>query len=566
MLQRRPDMHASLRQGLLSPLLVSLLVLGCSDGVEPGRGGTPSTQGGASGGGQGGAGQSDAGHTNGGQGNAGGTVGDSGPDGTQVSGSHDNPYQAQGLVPAFPGAEGHGARALEPCRSLPIRILEVTNVDDSGPGSLRDALGRVSGDRFDFVVFRTSGTIVLDSRLRTTSARCLYVAGQTAPKGGVTVRKHGLGFKWANDVAIRFIKSRPGVMAPGTPGTYGNIGLSLGSPRNTIADHLSLSWANDKALTVTNGVNEPIAEIKQDSADVSVQRTILSETANHPTAAQLTGGYKTQINGVWTVIDPPTNHYNVSLHANLFHSNSHRNPQMTTDGTRIVNNVVYNWRQGALQSSYTTKFDAVSNYFKPGPSTGTYNWEITWSCSPKPSASVSIFASGNIGPHDATGTGDPWTGTSRMIACYYKTGATVGEPLPQSFRRTSALPPAWIPVTVRSAADAYTSVLGDVGANARVDCHGSWISEMDSHDQRALEETAKGNGLSGLPTQANTPTPPLVPSATGCADSDGDGMPDAFELRYWGAAESGKAELDDDQDGYLNVEEYLNGTMPRMSQ
>ena len=85
---------------------------------------------------------------------------------------------------AFPGAEGWGAMATSSCRLLLPRIRFVTNLNSSGAGSLREALENGVGDaRYTFVIFRVGG-IITDSRITTTGS-CLYLAGQSAPGGGI---------------------------------------------------------------------------------------------------------------------------------------------------------------------------------------------------------------------------------------------------------------------------------------------------------------------------------------------------------------------------------------------
>jgi hypothetical protein len=84
---------------------------------------------------------------------------------------------AAAQLPAFPGAEGFGAKTPG---GRGGRVIEVTNLNDSGAGSLRAAV-EASGP--GVVVFRTGGTLTLNSSLTVTNPY-LTIAGQTAPGGG----------------------------------------------------------------------------------------------------------------------------------------------------------------------------------------------------------------------------------------------------------------------------------------------------------------------------------------------------------------------------------------------
>ena len=101
-------------------------------------------------------------------------------------------------APAFPGAEGHG-RYVTGGRGGEVR--HVTNLNDSGPGSLRQAL---SGTTPKIIVFDVSGYIDLRSQLNVTSNTT--IAGQTAPDGGITLRYYTLYFGNCDNVIVSFIR------------------------------------------------------------------------------------------------------------------------------------------------------------------------------------------------------------------------------------------------------------------------------------------------------------------------------------------------------------------------
>ncbi|KKK72602.1 hypothetical protein LCGC14_2902250, partial [marine sediment metagenome] len=110
-------------------------------------------------------------------------------------------------VVAFPGAEGWGAMALDACRALLLQHLVVSNTNNSGVGSLRQALVTdARSDRYTIITFTTGGTITLSSDIRIT-ASCIYLAGQSAPGGGILIKNNGLRFDGGQQL-IRYIRVR----------------------------------------------------------------------------------------------------------------------------------------------------------------------------------------------------------------------------------------------------------------------------------------------------------------------------------------------------------------------
>lgn len=142
------------------------------------------------------------------------------------------------VLPAFPGAEGFGVNTIGGRGGL---IFEVTNLNDSGAGSLR-ACVESSGART--CVFRTGGLIVLQSPLRIVNPY-ITIAGQTAPGGGITLKQSAatdVFLTQTHDVIIRYITSRPG---PGGENHTNQIAKSGTELYNIVIDHNSLSWGVD---------------------------------------------------------------------------------------------------------------------------------------------------------------------------------------------------------------------------------------------------------------------------------------------------------------------------------
>jgi pectate lyase len=247
---------------------------------------------------------------------------------------------AQGQLLAFPGAEGFGRMAQG---GRGGSVIEVTNLSDTGSGSLRAALN-ASGART--IVFRTGGIIDLQSELQIHNP-FVTIAAQTAPGDGIVLRNFGLSI-FTHDVIIRGLRIRP---ADGlhtlSPDNRDCLSLQDGA-YNIMVDHCSLSWAVDENVNVWSG-----------SHHVSLQHCIISE-------------------GLFKSIHPKGPHsmgmlvgdgsHSVSVHHNLFAHNNGRNP-LFVGGTDLefTNNLVYDWGYSSefKESGAQIRTDIIGNWWKP---------------------------------------------------------------------------------------------------------------------------------------------------------------------------------------------------------
>lgn len=418
---------------------------------------------------------------------------------------------AAAVVPAFPGAEGFGTLT---AHGRGGRVIQVTNLNDTGPGSLREAL-TATGPRI--VVFHVGGLITLATPIEIRTPG-LYVAGQTAPGDGITVRGSQISVK-ASDVVIRYVRSRAGDGTVGTAcGSRDGFQIINGPWKNVVLDHVSASWGVDENMSIWPSASSTA------TTDITIQWSIISEgllNSCHPEGPH----------GMGVLLGDFSS--NISFHHNLMAHNNQRNPRIkgSVRNADIVNNVFYNYGQIAGQFGESNKLSTanfVKNYWKAGPSS-TASYQL--SVATKMSSGTGIFYQGNIAPRRPTDTG-PEYAISNQGPLYAVT--------------TRFAAPA---ITTQTALDAYPLILASAGASFPV---------RDAVDARIVNETQTGTGriidspsqVGGYPVYRNG-TPPV--------DTDADGMPDSWEsARALNPASAADATADRDGDGYTNVEEYVN--------
>ena len=164
-------------------------------------------------------------------------------------------------LPAFPGAEGAGGFAIG---GRGGDVYHVVNLNDSGPGSLRNGIISTFGSRT--IVFDVSGTINLYSPLQINNPY-ITIAGQTAPGAGITIQGLTTSVeRHATTMVVRFLRCRPGdIYAQYFQGdSFHFLGVT-----NSIADHVSASWSIDTVLSTTYSTN------------VTVQWSMIAEPLNH---------------------------------------------------------------------------------------------------------------------------------------------------------------------------------------------------------------------------------------------------------------------------------------------
>ena len=432
--------------------------------------------------------------------------------------------QAKAL-PAFPGAEGFGS---ETPGGRGGKVYLVTNLNDAGPGSFRDAC-QAEGPRI--VVFRVGGTIVLKSGVHIKHPY-ITVAGQSAPGGGIALRNdpsHGdapLRIH-THDVVIRYLRVRPGASKKPSSNVDA-IGIEHGAAR-VIVDHCSLSWSTDETF-----------QLWSDPNDITLQWSFVTEALHHSTHPH--GAHSKAL------LLGSKGCKRVSVHHILLAHNDERNPRVGMSGVAdFVNNVIYNPDVMCHMTDdfAQQKLNYVGNYVKLGPDSKTVppvpessRYEVfAWE---KGGFGFSIFVHDNIGPHRPHGD--------------MPESAVVD---PRDHRYLTTVRHKAPPVTTVSATEAFNLVLERAGAT---------LPRRDAVDARIVHEVRTGTGrviddpsqVGGWPDLA-AGKPPV--------DSDNDGMPDDWENKHGFNLNEVSDNKDDlDGDGYTNIEEYLNATNPHVAE
>lgn len=434
-----------------------------------------------------GTGGSSAGST-GTAGGSAGTAGSGGGGGPIV----EPPNPGKALL-AFPGAEGFGRLA---SGGRGGTVYHVTNLNDSGAGSFRDAVSQSKR----IVVFDVGGVINITTRIVIHSD--IYVAGQTAPGGGVTIYGNGVAFNddSGNNI-IRYLRIRMG-----QNGDSKKDAVAISAGQNYMFDHVSISWGRDGTLDINGSAID----------NLSFQNTIISQGINSDNHS--TGGLMQS--GKWSVI------------RSLFIDNKTRNPKGR--GTHeIINSVFYNWASDGFimgDTSGDSECNLVGSYFVYGPSSSSGS-HIT-----NTTPTFKVFGDDNWVDSDKNGTLDG------MLMTDYKTATRVQTPFAHPAGVANKLP----------AKAALEYVLANVGASkARDAVDELLIDQLRSYGKKGqIINTEADNGIAG-----NVGT---VAGGTAPVDTDKDGMPDSWETTRGLKPATADDKGDDDADGYTNIEEYLS--------
>lgn len=396
---------------------------------------------------------------------------------------------------AFPEALGFGANVTGGRAGT---VYHVTNLNDDGKGSFRDAVSQ--GNRI--VVFDVGGIINIKTAVSIKSN--ITIAGQTAPGEGIAIHGGKLSTGKQSNIIIRYLRIRPGENTASTK----DDALNLYDAKNVIVDHCSVElapWNNFGGSS--------------DNADYRVTGiTVQNSLIANPIGQQF-GAHIESIDGTW------------AWYYNAFVNTHNRNP-LDKINDIFVNNILYNFEAGyTTHTSAKFKHDIVNNYFVYGPE-GKNEWFQV-------DKNQSIYANGNLIDKNRDGVlnGGP-------TSIYYYQGP--GEELKKPWNELTTKGP------MMSAASAWRYVTSQSGVLPYDD-----IDSLIWHQVGTLGKEGalvKSVGAMGLKTNNGWGE---VIAGKAATDSDKDGMPDYFEeaMGYDSAKDDAMVKEDD---GYVRIEKYIN--------
>lgn len=474
--------------------------------------------------------------------------------------------QATAQAPAFPGAEGYARYAVTGGRGG--KVIHVTNLNDSGTGSLRAAI-ETNGARI--IVFDVAGYIDLTKDLVIKNGD-VTIAGQTAPSPGITLRYYTLQNQ-ANNVIMRFIRVRRSQVKDlddSADATWGRECTGI------ILDHCSFSWSIDETASY------------YDNRDFTMQWCSVSESLNNAGHGKGAHGY----GGIW-------GGKCASFHHNLLAHHNNRTPRINSaryawngyDKTKYANTVVaervdlrncviYNWGTGnGAYGNMGGYLNIINNYYKAGPATKNktrvFQASVDDGTNKIEKGTMGLFyISGNYVTAASTPANYDWNGVLSDndkklyftdAAGYYGTAnATV------SIKLTSEVDADVLDAatTTHSATEAYDKVLTYVGASLYRD----EVDARHAEEVRTGTATYTGDAGKGILDKVNDPTStqdatlPSFPELTSASrpsgyDTDGDGMPDEWEKAYGlnpNDASDATTYTLDPKKWYTNIEVYIN--------
>ncbi|WP_299799161.1 hypothetical protein [uncultured Maribacter sp.] len=424
-----------------------------------------------------------------------------------------------GELLAFPGAKGFGQNTTG---GRGGNVYHVTNLNDTGSGSLRYGIETVTGART--IVFDVGGEINLYSDITVRKEHGnLTVAGQTAPNPGISIKNYGIDIQSSN-VIVRYITLRMGDYQMNNGGIESDCirikNFGGGTISNIIIDHCSLSWATDEIFSIAGQGGVADSRIE----NISFNHNIIGEATN-------ISGYNI-LYGV--------NAFNLTFYGNYLSSARERSPLNgygdNGESSEWINNITYGFETGSIVS-FGTNYDLLGSIYK-AYANNEPDYEV-------------VGAGANL----SSNTIDEGT-------FYAKDNFKINAPTKNLFNqaaitRINNTPNRYFS---NSKINSWYDNINDIESLVLSDTNGNSIYR-DAVDTRLIQNYYNESGSiwngsnpnelpGGWPTKLST-------QRSNDYDTDKDGLADEWEINYFGNLNK-TANSDENSDGYTNLEEFLH--------
>ncbi len=366
-------------------------------------------------------------------------------------------------VKAFPTAYGGGAEA---SGGRGGHVYHVTHLrDDGSDGSFRWALAQ---PRPATIVFDVSGIIDLPEPLKI-SGKDLTIAGQSAPRGGITLTYPASGklsFGDSENIIMRYIRVRPRFQ--------GDVALQVfpgydeeSYARHLMFDHVSISWAGLQGFSVRGYA----------SHNITFQNGIIAECGR---------------GSLFGDTDNVEFSYNNTFRTSLFYHISHRLPNSSSGRADIYNNVIYDWKNRWTTIKQNALVNHFNNYVYKGNRTSIFyqfqdnppRWFVNAANNTQPEFPFMIYSSGNIVQDIFT---DPEADNQYLWIQHEPGEQTIR--LDPGFFREEPFPMIGDVPSIMTAVEASTAVPAEAGANKFLNEDGTFGVYRDAQDTRYVNST-----------------------------------------------------------------------------
>jgi hypothetical protein len=424
--------------------------------------------------------------------------------------------QDMGELLAFPGAMGFGRNTTG---GRGGRVIHVTNLNDSGPGSLREAL-ETSGPRI--IVFDVGGTIDLTGKstlkigdnndsARNTLLENVTIAGETAPYPGILITGNFLDI-YTSNVIVRYITVRPGRTAPEWADglRIKNFSTENYIQNNIIIDHCSISHGIDENVSFS-GYNENNPVIKVTFSN-NIMGKVLGNNGEHR----------------FNLLRGP-HVYELTLIENYFGPSESRNPLIgygaQSESVEVINNIAFG-DQASFEISRGNIVDGIANIYK----SSIEGFRFT------------VFSLGDQAYGNPKGSGAIYISDNIIIGSYQNGVVPYNNELLDNNQSSRVIENSLVKDWAMEKLVIEDVVLKDVGNSLY----------RDSLDKQLVNEYYLGKGdfvSKAIVTKTSSKRNDIF-------DTDNDGMADEWEMITYGTLDK-KSNGDENENGYSNIEEYF---------